>query len=349
MDDTEESGLRSTLRNASEQLRLELKNARGNFKHNGVKGTQVEGAFRGFLRRHLPDSIGITSGEIVDIYGGRSGQLDLILYDKARTPMLFGDKDSADHSVPVEGAIAAVEVKSHLKKAMLPDLIRSCRRVKALKKEAYFETPVTYRYARYGREYSDLPVYYTVFAFESDSTYAEPLNEELGDLPVDQRIDSLCYLDRGVSLNTSLVWPGPDLSFSPWPTPDSFLTDTSDDDRALLLWFSLFSSSVSQAATRPIDLSRYLAADLKGIETSLPGGATSRRLTEEAAVGMAEGMGIPPEILLKQSRGEGLTFAEAVEVLTVNEDYICETDDMSEQSRQLLQLAKERARQSRQG
>lgn len=347
MDQTEESGLRSTLRIASEQLKLELKNARGTFDHNGVKGTRVEEAFRNFLQRHLPDSIGITSGEIVDIHGGRSGQIDLILYDKIRTPMLFGDKNSTDHSVPAEGAIAAVEVKSHLKKAMLTDLIRSCRRVKRLRKEAYFDTPITFRYSRYGREYSDPPIYYTVFGFESDSAYAEPLNEMQRDMPAEERIDSLCYLGRGVSLNTSLDWPGPDLSFSPWPRPDSFLTDTSDHDRALLLWFSLFSSAVTQATTRPIDLSRYLAADLKEIETSLPAGATSRRLTEEAAKGMAEDMGIRPEILLKKSRGEGLTFAEAVEVLTVNEDYICETDDMSDQSRQMLQLAKEHVRQSR--
>lgn len=118
MDQTDESGLRSTLRIASEQLRLELKNARGNFDHNGVKGTRVDEVFRSFLQRHLPDSIGITSGEIVDIHGGRSGQIDLILYDKVRTPMLFGDKSSTDHSVPAEGAIAAVEVKSRLKKGL---------------------------------------------------------------------------------------------------------------------------------------------------------------------------------------------------------------------------------------
>lgn len=33
MDQTEESGLRSTLKIASEQLKLELKNARGSFDH----------------------------------------------------------------------------------------------------------------------------------------------------------------------------------------------------------------------------------------------------------------------------------------------------------------------------
>lgn len=343
MNDGQRSGLRGTLRTTAQSLRLDLRNIRENFDHNGIKGTSVEEAFRNLLQRHFPDSIGFTSGHIVDVYGEKSGQLDVILYDKPRTPMLFGDRDSTNHSVPAEGVIAVIEVKSRLTKQMLPELMESCRKVKSLRKEAYFASEVVTPQMRYGRQFIDLPIYYSVFAFESDNTYAGPLNDAQMNWPLEQRIDSLCYLDRGVGLNISMDWTNHHASFSPWPTPSSLLADTIDPERALLQWFAAFSTAVAQVKTRPIDLTHYLQDDLN-MEANFPGGAAAQKFTEESITAIADGMGVRPEILHKFHRGEGIKLVEAVEVLKVNEDYIVESDDMSEDSRQMLQFAKVLAR-----
>ncbi|WP_120005052.1 DUF6602 domain-containing protein [Nesterenkonia muleiensis] len=343
-DDTR--GPRSTLRTTAESLRLELKNIRGGFDHGGIKGTTAEERFHEFLRRHLPDSIGVTSGEVVDVDSNRSGELDAILYDKPRTPMLFGDKGSRNHAVPVEGVIAVIEVKSRLQRGMVTDLIKSCQKVKSLQKKAFLSGGLVHQRERYGQMYADMPVYYSVFAFESEGSYAGAFNDAQLEAAPEKRIDSVCYLDRGVGLNVSMNWETYQPSFSPWPTPDSIMGDTEDAERALLQWFAVLSTAVAQAETRPIDLTQYLKDDLQ-FSVSFPDGPAAQKFNEDAYKAVAKKMGVREDILLRHSKGEPITLGEAVEVLSVNENYIAETDNMPDESRATLRLAKQLARLNR--
>ena len=100
--------------------------------------------------------MGITSGQVVDSRGGISSQLDIIVYDALRTPMLFESPHDGQHLVPVEGVVAVVEVKSHLRKAQLASILDNCRSVKMLTKSAYFSTSFSSTRAVYGREWLDL-------------------------------------------------------------------------------------------------------------------------------------------------------------------------------------------------
>ncbi|RJN31878.1 DUF6602 domain-containing protein [Nesterenkonia natronophila] len=341
-------GLRATLRTTAESLRLELKNIRDNFDHNGIKGTSAEEKFHDFLRRHLPDSVGITSGEVVDVDGGRSGELDVILFDKPRTPMLFGEKGSRNHSVPVEGIIGVIEVKTRLKKHMVSDLIKSCQKVKTLQKKAFLPGGLVRKRERYGQTYTDMPVYYSVFAFESEGSYAGVFNDSQMEILPQERVDTVCYLDRGIGINATIDWETNQPHFSPWPTPNSIMGDTQDPERSLLHWFALLSTAVAQADTRPIDLTQYLGEDLQ-LAIHFPGGPAAQEFTEKGMKSIARKMGISEDILIRQSRGEPITLKEAVEVLRVNENYLAETDDMSEASRATLRLAKSIAKNDQRG
>jgi hypothetical protein len=91
-----------------------LAEIRESLDHSGEKGTATEEIVAEFLTDRLPQSIGATSGQVMDRTGRKSGQVDVILYDAIRTPMLFASTKAGRHTVPAEGVLAVVEVKTHL-------------------------------------------------------------------------------------------------------------------------------------------------------------------------------------------------------------------------------------------
>lgn len=93
------------------------------FTHNTPKGDGGEALVARFLREHLPEQIGATAGQVIDSAGAMSKQVDVVLYDRMRTPMLFTSPNGRDSLIPVEGVLAVIEVKTHLKKAMLPGIL----------------------------------------------------------------------------------------------------------------------------------------------------------------------------------------------------------------------------------
>ena len=85
------------------QLLSELAQARAGLTHAGSKGTANEEAVTRLLREHLPDSIGITSGQIIDTRGNSSKQIDIILYDASRAPIIYTSADKTTQVLPIEG------------------------------------------------------------------------------------------------------------------------------------------------------------------------------------------------------------------------------------------------------
>ena len=156
------------------------------------------------LRQHLPASIGITSGQIADSSGAMSKQFDAILYDAAHTPMIFQSFDGGVGTVPAEGVLAC-RIKTQLRSDMLSGILGNCHSVKSLDRSAFVPQQITPRYWAYDRSWTDLPIHYSVFAFGSDGTYSAKLNELQRERALHERVDLVGYLDRGVSLNGSLV------------------------------------------------------------------------------------------------------------------------------------------------
>jgi hypothetical protein len=97
----------------------------------------------------MPAGIGVGSGIVVDSYGGVSRQRDIIIYEKICP--VFTHNDAAEASYfPVEGVIAAGEVKSPLGKAELADAFAKSESVKKLRRHAVatddgFGPAVSYR------------------------------------------------------------------------------------------------------------------------------------------------------------------------------------------------------------
>ena len=240
------------------QLHSELAQARAGLTHAGSKGTANEEAVARVLREHLPDSIGITSGQIIDTQGNSSKQIDIILYDASRTPIIYTSADKTTQVLPIEGVIAAVEVKTRVTVSDVPSIIANMQSVKMLKRSAYVPQSLTTVFNLYGQSYPYFPTVCSLFAFEVDNL--ESFGSALGDLtifdPVDQRVDMACLLNKGVLLNADQAAD----RYTHTPTPSTLL-GIYNTDNALMLWYILLSQLLLQAEQPPIDMSQYLPRD----------------------------------------------------------------------------------------
>ncbi len=84
---------------------------------------------RSFLERHLPDTLGVTRGIIVDGQGQATDERDVILIDR-RAPRF--PLDGSFSLVPAESALATVEIKSTAKTDALRDALKQLKKVKLL-------------------------------------------------------------------------------------------------------------------------------------------------------------------------------------------------------------------------
>lgn len=245
---------------ASENLVQELSKARVALDHNLSKGEALESAVKALLRGHLPASIGVTSGQVIDANGRRTGQLDVILYDLSRTPVLFIDKDGHSQLVPAEGVIAAIEVKTQLGAAEARAAAAAARQLKQLRRDCYYNSepsPIVRTVRAYGQEWPVLPIMYFVFAFEGAQldTLVQAAADAHEGTATYERIDAMCVLERGVVANAAGI--GSRIDALPFPGSYELGIPTA---HALLFFYVLLTRYVLQAEIPPISIQSYLPA-----------------------------------------------------------------------------------------
>jgi hypothetical protein len=249
--------LADLMENAARELSVGIEASRAAFGHNLTKGEAVEAAVRDFFRKYYPQSIGVAHGQVVDAKGAMSKQLDVILYDAARTPILYTDRENEQRLIPVEGVIAAVEVKTKLVLADLPAIAESARVLKSLDRSAYYfsERSIVQTAQRaYGQEWPVMPPMFFIVAFDGPAPgrVAARLKIAHDGLPHHQRVDLACVLNQGVVVNQSSggmieAVPSPETSIGGYETK-----------RALFLFHVLASRYILQSNIPPIALQKYL-------------------------------------------------------------------------------------------
>ncbi|GAA1143134.1 hypothetical protein GCM10009630_46970 [Kribbella jejuensis] len=285
--------LADLIANAAQIMKLDLARIRLATKRAELKGGAAEEVLAKFLKQRLPGSLGITRGHVVDANGGLSKQADVIIYDALRTPILFESALDGWDVVPAEGVVAVIEVKMHLTAADIPSVVANCDSVMQLRRDAYIGRAVQTIEA-YGSRWSELPIYYSVFAYESDGMYAAELNELLSSHALQDRIGSVCYLDRGVSLHADLS--GAAAALVPVATELATLLDIPPPN-ALLLWLTALSTVVSVGASRrPIDLMRYAPEEHAELRGTVRGTSpdVARRRAEAAGQQTLTGLEMDP-------------------------------------------------------
>ena len=94
------TGLAEIMSQAAAEMTLSLARTRTALSHSLSKGEAAEETVRKFFARYLPPSLGVTKGQVIDSLGWRTKQLDVIVYDMDRTPILFSSDEDRPPALP---------------------------------------------------------------------------------------------------------------------------------------------------------------------------------------------------------------------------------------------------------
>ena len=233
------------------KLKAQLDEARAALDHRPLKGNVNEQALADWLKPLLPGAIDVCTGEIIDSNGGRSKQVDVVLYDAATTPRFLSRNDIS--VLPVEPVYAVIEVKTFLNKNEIEAAFENMKAVKALNKSAYHPDRATTSKHLYGMPTVHWPLQFFIFAYESDG-----LDTVLGHVqrlnagqPIDKQIDMVCILDKGL-----IVHLAPE-GLQPIPMPNTTLI-AKPSSKPLLTFYTLLAHLMGQAVSEPVSLNPYL-------------------------------------------------------------------------------------------
>jgi hypothetical protein len=107
---------------SADQMQAKLREIRSTFEHSGDKGSAVETAFRAFLEVYLPRRLAVGHGEVLDTFGNRSPQTDVVIVTEDH-PFTFTSSEPGLFFI--EGVAAAGEVKSVLNRTSLQEAIQN--------------------------------------------------------------------------------------------------------------------------------------------------------------------------------------------------------------------------------
>jgi hypothetical protein len=183
------------------RMREDLAKARARFSQSGDKGTAIEDAFHQFLREYLPRRLEVGHGEVIDSFGNRSAQTDIVIANEDH-PFTFNE--AAPGLFLIEGVVGAGEVKAALTSDNLQASIRNSRVFRTLKLMTGKGTFVTANPSDLGRYYVSPPWF--LFAYESQlglSAICERLAQasNSGAAPITDLLDAVFVLGRGWVIN----------------------------------------------------------------------------------------------------------------------------------------------------
>lgn len=241
---------------SAKKMRLEWDTIKASFQQSGDKGTALEKAVMKFLRPYVPENLGMVSGEITDSDGNSTKQMDVIIYDKIKAPILYDVGDI--QVIPIECVYAVIEVKSNIaSQEDVEDIFEKMLSVKNLQKTSW--TPekgaVIHSVSLYGKDFSIWPVHF--FAFAIDSMKIDTLATKIDDIhkknnqDVEKRIDSVCVLEKGVVLNKLQ-----NNSYSALPEPNSSIF-YHESENPLMFFYVLISRYLNQAWIPPFSFLKF--------------------------------------------------------------------------------------------
>lgn len=100
-----------------ERVEQDLKTARETLAHPGAKGEGSEGVWTALFTKYLPQRYAVAKATIVDSKGRFSDQIDIVLFDRQYTPLIFEHQNQI--VVPAEAVYAVFESKQDIRRAFV--------------------------------------------------------------------------------------------------------------------------------------------------------------------------------------------------------------------------------------
>lgn len=241
------------------ELAASLKASRGILWHPGQKGGVVEDRYRRFLRKILPQRLGVSEGVIYATDGSQSAQCDIIIYDQHQTPIIF--EENGTRAIPIETVFAVCEIKSSVTRQHLKDALASAKQIRTMPRTAIKASgPITKQFMLSEPTLELFPVLYYIFSVESNTFNAistEFKNQYLSE-PIGETINLVHSLEDGVLCYLKPNSPGvAGAGLCSYPTPGSHTVRSLDDNHGLLA-FGLFLDLVLVAETyRDLNFIQY--------------------------------------------------------------------------------------------
>jgi hypothetical protein len=200
-----DNNLQEIFQETEKQMRAEINKIRAKLKHAGNKGASAETICRQFLRQYLPRKYEIGNGEIIDTFGNRSSQSDIVIVDSAIHPFTFTEDEEGLFFL--EGVTGVGEAKISLNSSHLNLALENSHRFKAMKQVSITEFHTNNMGSDHERFYSykGSPPYF-LLAFGTKiklETIVKNINNyrfqhNLGDFSV---LDAIFIVGHGVAIN----------------------------------------------------------------------------------------------------------------------------------------------------
>ncbi len=173
----------------------DLADAREAIGHPGSKGSASENVWLTLLRKHLPARYQVDSAHVVDSKNNFSDQIDIAIYDRHYTPIIFEFEGQV--VLPAESIYAVFEAKQSINS----DQVRYAQnKVASVRRLHRTNLPVRHAGGIVNEPELPSPVLGGLVSFESDwkSPLGDPLLKALEDNDKLNRLDLGCVAAHGI-------------------------------------------------------------------------------------------------------------------------------------------------------
>jgi hypothetical protein len=187
--------LRSLFFSLQGQLAAHLQTNRDVLDHPGAKGAATEEHWRQMLGEYLPNRYCVSKAFVIDSEGGKSEEIDLVIYDRQYSPFLF--KQGGAVFIPAESVYAVFEVKQDFTGGNVEYGIEKAASVRRLVRTS---VAVTHAGGNFPPR-KPFPLLAGLLALESSWSppFGKSLIERLEASPEEGRLDLLCALNHGAA------------------------------------------------------------------------------------------------------------------------------------------------------
>ena len=210
--------------------------------HGPTVGDDAELNWRKMLSSILPNRYGVAKAFVIDVDGGLSEQLDVVIHDRQYSPLLFEIGDAC--YIPAESVYAVFEVKQEVSRE---DLLYAGKKVDSVRRLRRTSTTIVHA----GGTFSPRPIpgiLGGLLALDCSwaSGFGEPFRNCVETWADGQRLDLGCALNQGAFALS-------------WEEKGSYGVETCDADRALI-WFvvKLLQRLQSMGTVPAMDYDEYL-------------------------------------------------------------------------------------------
>jgi len=224
------------------QMAAKFDTTRGFVPHDPTKGAAAEQNWLALLNTYLPERYRSDSAFVVDHRGRLSEQIDVVIYDRQYSPLIF--MQDGVRYIPAESVYAVFDVKQEMRRPAIEQAAEKAESVRRLKR-----TSVPVRFA--AGTYKPKPLFeITAGILCVDTWWADGVGDAL------KKVLGECSRAGFLNLGCAVK----DGSFEARPTKRGVEVQTSTRETALIFFFLRLLHRLQQLGTVPaMDVMQYAA------------------------------------------------------------------------------------------